>query len=119
VAFANDDDRHWWQPGLHGGRYRWPTTTAQDTIESWREIFERDGYEETDNRDIEPDCEKVAIYVDLQDMLPSHVAKSDGRTWKSKLGKGQDVEHASLELFEGDQFDEYGIVAVVLKRATK
>ena len=119
VAFANDDDRHWWEPGLYGGQYYWPTGKARDTIESWREIFEREGYEETHSRDIEPDYEKIAIYVSLEDFLPSHVAKSDGRRWKSKLGKGQDLEHASLDLLEGDQFDEYGVVEVVLRRAIK
>jgi hypothetical protein len=119
VAFANEDERHWWEPGMHGGKYYWPTGKTHDTIESWREIFEKEGYEETDNRDIEPGFEKVAIYVDLKDFLPSHVAKSDGRIWKSKLGKGQDIEHASLDLLEGDQFDEYGVVDVVLKRAIR
>ncbi len=119
VAFANDDERHWWEPGLHGGRYYWPTATKQDNIKSWREIFESEGYQETENHEIERDYEKIAIYVGLQDMLPSHVAKSDGQTWKSKLGKGQDIEHASLEVLEGEQFDEYGIVDVVLRRAIK
>jgi hypothetical protein len=55
------------------------------------EIFTREGYQLTSNREIEPGFEKVAIFVDLRDMLPGHVAKSDGRTWKSKLGRYQDM----------------------------
>jgi len=50
------------------------------------ELFVRDGYEPcNDRREIEPGFEKVAIYVDLADLKPSHVARSDGRVWKSKL----------------------------------
>ncbi len=45
-----------------------------------------DGYELTSNREVEADFEKIAIYVDLADMLPGHVARADGRCWKSKLG---------------------------------
>jgi hypothetical protein len=119
VAFVNDDERHWWEPGMYGGRYHWPNNNRQDTLENWCSIFRAIGYEETDNQGTEPGYEKVAIYVSLQDMLPSHVARSDGKTWKSKLGKGQDLEHYSLEVFEGDQAEEYGIVTAVFRRAIK
>lgn len=118
VAFANNDERKWWQAGLHGSRYRWPEKIA-DTLDGWAEMFLRDGYELTTDRDVEPGFEKVAIYVDLTDMLPSHMAKSDGRSWKSKLGRVQDIEHASLDLLEGDREWEYGIVERILRRRIK
>jgi hypothetical protein len=79
-------------------------------------LFKGDGYEVTSNRNIEQGFEKIAIYVDLSDMRPGHVCKSDGRAWKSKLGRFQDIEHSSLELLEGDQCCEYGIVERILKR---
>jgi hypothetical protein len=60
--------------------------------------------------------EKIAIYASLEDLEFSHVARSDGRVWKSKLGKGQDIEHYSLHVLEGDQADEYGIVERVLRK---
>ena len=117
MAFVNGDTRHWWQAGVYGGRYHWPQTIRQqDTLESWVELFEKHGYEPTGSRVNEAGFEKIAIYVDLIDMLPSHVAKSDGRVWKSKLGKGQDIEDSSLELLEGNDQDEYGIVERILKR---
>lgn len=60
---------------------------------------------------------KVAIYVELDDVDSySHVAVSDGLDWKSKLGKGQDIAHNSLDLLEGDQADEYGLVAVIMRK---
>jgi hypothetical protein len=81
-------------------------------------IFIADGYAETNDRNIEAGYLKAAIYVDLEDLdAYSHVAMSDGVVWKSKLGKGQDIEHDSLDLLEGDQQDEYGIVATILRKA--
>ena len=118
LAFANKDQRHWWQAGYHGGRYRWPEKTP-DTLDGWTELFVRDGYVITDFREIEVGFEKVAIYIDFKDMLPGHVAFSDGTVWKSKLGRSVDIEHSSLDLLEGDQNWEYGIVERVLKRPVK
>jgi hypothetical protein len=120
VAFANDDDRHWWQAHCHGGRFYWPPNVRhEDSLEAWIELFVSEGYEPTDNREVEADFEKVAIFVDLNDMMPSHVAKSDGRVWKSKLGRGQDIEHSKLDVLEGGECDEYGIVDRIFKRALR
>ena len=117
VAFVNGDKRHWWQPGQHGGRFRWPADIKQhDTLAAWTELFLKDGYVVTDNQTVESGYEKIAIYVDPETALPSHVAKSDGVTWMSKLGKGQDIEHSSLDILSGASQDEYGTVTVVLKR---
>jgi hypothetical protein len=113
VAFAGGDERHWWEPRRNGGRYFWPQNVPQnDTLKAWIEVFTSVGYEVTTNREVESDFEKVAIYVDFNDET-SHVAKSDGTTWKSKLGKKQDIEHYSAESLEGV---EYGLVECVLKR---
>jgi len=120
VAFVNGDERHWWEPGTYGSRFYWPPNISQrDNLEAWVELFEKQGYELTNNHDIESGVEKVALYVSFKDMLPSHVARSDGRIWKSKLGKGQDIEHVSLDVLEGEQQHEYGIVERVLKKVTR
>ena len=117
MAFANGDERHFWEAGKHGGRFYWPPDIRQDnTLEAWEQVFLNQGYERTENREVEVGFEKAAIYVDLDDLLASHVAISDGYTWLSKLGKGQDIAHSSLELLEGDKGDEYGIVDRILKR---
>jgi hypothetical protein len=96
-------------------QYYWPSDTP-DTLDGWTSIFTAQGYELTDNREIEPGFEKAAIYVDLKDLLPGHVAISDGRVWKSKLGRLQDIEQTSLDLLEGDEYWEYGIVEGILRR---
>jgi hypothetical protein len=117
VAYANGDERHWWEHGEGYGRGMYWPSHITDTLEGWSVMFAEQGYEKTGNYEIERGFEKIAIYVDLKDMHPSHVAKSDGNVWKSKLGKGQDIEHDSLDLLEGEQQDEFGIVGEVLKRA--
>jgi len=93
-----------------------PPFPQDDSLETVLKIFAEQGYERTDNWEIEAGFEKVAIYMDLKDMIPSHFAKSEGPLWKSKLGEGVDIVHTSLEVLEGDQVDEYGIVERVLKR---
>jgi len=114
VAFAADDEHQWWEPRQYGGKYHWPPEIPQeDTIEAWTALFLQEGYSLTENSDFEEGYEKVAIYVSLTDMLPSHVAKSDGRAWKSKIGKKQDIRHDSLALLEGE---EYGMVDRILRR---
>jgi hypothetical protein len=117
MAFANGDERHFWEPNRPGGRYYWPPDIKQDnTVDAWEQVFLNKGYERTDDRKVEAGFEKVAIYVGLDDMLASHVAISDGYVWLSKLGKGQDISHSSLDVLEGDQEDEYGIVDRILRR---
>lgn len=117
LAFANGDERKWWEP-LNGGRYRWPSNAKRDTLLlTVAGIFKAEGYTETDNRDVESGYAKVALYVDLEDVDSyCHVAFSDGVVWKSKLGKGQDIEHDSLDLLEGQNKDEYGMVATILRK---
>lgn len=120
VAFAIGDQSQWWE---HGARlcYWPPGVTRGDTLESWISVYELHGYVKADYSDTGLDfgVEKVAIYVDL-DLTPTHVAKQlpNGK-WKSKLGRGNDIEHDELEALEGDQMDEYGIVAQIMKRGPR
>ena len=79
-------------------------------------MFTEQGYELTGNVDVEPGFDKMAIYVNLEDLTPSHVAISDGKTWKSKLGRIQDVSHTSLDILEGAGEDDYGMVERILRR---
>jgi hypothetical protein len=117
IAFAAGDERHWWQGELIGGRYYWPPHLRASTdIETVSQIFTSEGFVVTMNHEIEPGWEKVAIYASLDTFEFSHVARSDGHVWKSKLGKGQDIYHYSLAVLEGEDIDEYGIVERVLRR---
>jgi hypothetical protein len=114
--------RLWRRPPLVGSRTIWrpillaPDVAQSNTVAAISQIFLSGGYELTNNREVEPGYEKVAIYVSLEDAEFSHIAKSDGHVWKSKLGKGRDIEHYSLDVLEGDQGGEYGIVDRILRR---
>ena len=118
LGFAAGDDRHWWEAEANGSRFYWPQHIKRVTnIDTVSEIFTLEGFELTDNHEIEPDYEKIAIYASLDTFEFSHIARSDGKVWKSKLGSGQDIYHNSLVVLEGDQADEYGIVERVLRRS--
>ena len=112
MAFANYDERRWWEP-LFGGRFYWPPNVGSAfTLDTSSRIFLQNGYVPTDSSDVEPGFEKVALYEDHYKDI--HVAISDGNTWKSKLGAWQDIEHLSLDLLEGD--NQYGSVRMILQR---
>jgi hypothetical protein len=118
-AFAANDTQHIWEytgPGRLGG-YFWPAEIRGDSLEHYIRVYELLGFQVCETADLEPDVVKIAIYVD-RDSLPSHVARQTRNgAWKSKLGiRGKDIEHDSLELLEGDEQDEYGQVAKLMKK---
>ena len=118
-AFAANDTQHIWEytgPGRLGG-YFWPAEVQGDSLEDYVRVYELLGFKVCETADVEPEVVKIAIYVD-RDSLPSHVARQTrSGTWKSKLGiRGKDIEHDSLELLEGDEQDEYGQVAKLMKK---
>jgi len=95
--------------------YYWPLKW-NNTLASWIEVFRLHGYKQCNNGELERDSEKVAIYV-RPSGLPSHVAKqTESGQWSSKLGKGHDILHDSLDLLEGHDGDEYGRVEVFMSR---
>ena len=117
IGFAAGDERHWWQGEGNGRRFYWPPHFPRvTTVSTVARIFVEQGFQLTDNHHVEPGFEKVAIYVSLDDLEFSHIAASDGKVWKSKLGSGQDIYHYTLDVLEGDERDEYGIVERVLRR---
>jgi len=118
LAFANDDEKRWWESSPYGGTIYWPSNVRrEDSLATWSTIFESQGYTISASREAEAGKQKVALYVDLDDLSPTHVAISNGDRWKSKLGKLQDIEHDSLDVLEGCDGYEYGIVERVLEKA--
>jgi hypothetical protein len=118
-AFAANDTQHIWEytgPGRLGG-YFWPAEVKGESLEDFVRVYELLGFQVCDAAELEPDVVKIAIYVD-RTASTSHAARQTRQgTWKSKLGiRGKDIEHASLELLEGDEGDEYGRVAKLMKK---
>ncbi len=98
----------------------WPSKTELgDTIASMVAFFRSFGFETCLlDKSLEPGVDKIALYRKNGTVEFSHVAcqQPDG-TWSSKLGKGRDISHDTLECLEGDVLDEYGTVAVIMKWA--
>lgn len=111
VAFAVHDTKQFWQKVRVRGYY-WPIE-RDDRLEDWVKVFALHNYEITDNWELEPDFEKICIYV-TTDGSPEHVARQLGSgMWTSKIGKLEDIIHATLAALEGT---EYGTPTIVMKR---
>jgi hypothetical protein len=111
IAWAAGRDDRWWQPSPG---YFWPEEPHDCTPEAFVRVFRRLGYEVCEQRGLEPDFEKVALYVN--DFGPAHMARQlPSGEWTSKCGKLEDITHP-LEGLEGTEYEEYGHVAVIMKR---
>lgn len=117
IAWAAGSDDQWWWPWDSPGCY-WPTALPRqlpstETLENFVSAFKTLGYVECENGDLENGIEKVALFVDYRNK-PLHAARSlpDGN-WTSKLGEGEDIQHATLLALEGRR---YGKAVAFLKR---
>jgi hypothetical protein len=113
VAFAVGDTSQWWEDTtpLRVNGYYWPPGVQDATINDWVQVFRIHNYVETEDSSLEPDYEKVAIYA--KDGVPSHVARQKASgMWASKMGKGFDIHHSTLESLS----DFYGDIVKVMKR---
>src|SRR4029453_1985865 len=105
-----------WELTLRGGvpRADWPPGIPLEyTLTSYISAFEQLGYEKCDDGKYVTGFEKVAIYLDRHG-APSHAASQRGaKMWTSKLGGGEDIDHATLDGLAGSR---YGTVAQFLRR---
>ena len=110
IAWAYGDDTKWYWPT---NNYFWPEDIPFSVeLDSFVKLFEKIGYKQCENEDLEEEFEKIAIYVDAQNE-PKHAARQllDG-LWTSKLGTSVDVSHTIFAMEGG----YYGDVAVFMKR---
>jgi hypothetical protein len=109
------DLNHFWYDANVKGYYWPPGEPSADTLEGWLKVFAIHGYRETDDDTLDLAYEKIAIYAGPEG--PEHVARQRASgTWTSKMGKGRDIDHASLAALEGDLF---GRVVKIMKRPSK
>lgn len=113
IAWAAGDSSRWWWPNP---LYYWPPEAPlEETLQSFRAVFEAMGFQECGSADLEPAFEKVAIYAsDLGE--PTHAARQlENGNWTSKLGTWQDIDHTALTSLEGVGW-AYGTVRLILQR---
>jgi hypothetical protein len=111
IAWAAGDWTQPWWPDAEGAFF-WPAGVARAaTLDACRDAFITLGYAVCDDDHLEPGFEKVALFALVG--APKHAARQlpSGR-WTSKLGKGEDIEHALHDLTGM----VYGSVVVVMKR---
>ncbi|MFB2918410.1 DUF7689 domain-containing protein [Aerosakkonema funiforme] len=109
---AGVDDRPWWPIDLPP--YYWPEEPRVESLAAFISVFQSLGYQVCDNSDREIGFEKVAIYID-EDEIPTHIARQlPSGEWTSKCGDLEDIIH-TLEGLEGS-YPAYGRVACVMKR---
>ena len=121
MAWAAGDASQWWWPGPLEDDY-WPAAVPrEETLDSFKAMFEGMGYSECLSADLEPGFEKVAVFVD-SDGIPTHAARQlSSGWWTSKLGDRQDIEHESLTALEDSPWmrSPYGMVAIVMRRPSE
>ncbi len=109
---ARDTDYWWWPISMY-----WPQNVKRElSLEAFINAYATMGYRVCDNGELEKGFEKIAIFID-NDNIPTHAArqKKNG-VWTSKLGPQDDIEHDTLNALEGS---EYGHVSMYLKRPIK
>lgn len=120
IAWAmHNDNRTWWPAPEHltGGRlggYFWPFgAPVEESLFAFMRAFGNFGYVPCESDELEPEWEKIAIFVG-PGSAPTHAARQlDNGKWASKLGPKQDIEHDSLTILTGS---EYGRVGAVMRR---
>ena len=113
IAWAAGDSTRLWAP-VHG--LYWPESAPrEETLAGFRAVFESLGYQDCSTDDLEPDFERIAIFVDAEG-VPTHVARQlENGKWTSKLGSWEDIEHEHLHALAGSA-SMYGIVSLIMRR---
>lgn len=111
LAYALDDESHWWEPPMQPGQY-WPPGFPDDiTILTVESIIRLHGFTVELDAAVTPETDAIAIYG--KDNEWTHFAKFVEGGWCSKLGEGHDVSGIRLEDLEGLL---YGKIAKILCR---
>ena len=108
IAFAAGWRTVWWWPTELDveGCYWPPGVLREETVEAFIQAYGSEDYSPCLTADLEPGYEKVALFTNAAG-VPQHAAwQLESGTWKSKLGKWPDIEHATLEAVAGGCYGE-------------
>jgi hypothetical protein len=111
-AWVAGDQERWWQPTPEDEFYWVPCVPMEETLPAYIQAYQTLGYVICDSAELERGYEKIALYVNNEN-IPTHAAKqlSTGK-WSSKLGWLEDIEHE----LEGLTGEKYGRIGQVLRR---
>jgi hypothetical protein len=113
-----------WAIGINN-KYLWPNSiywpnddlngppnkiTFKTYFEKYLKYFEVTNKDHVSYKTVIPGYQKIAIYID-NDNLPSHFARQlPNGMWTSKLGDNIDITHNTLEVLEGPVYGKVGII---------
>lgn len=110
AAFAGGDMTRWWQP-LYYWHPKAVLSSHYGALES--QYYHEGDYVRCEDGELEVGYEKIAIYASrMEDWRHAARLGPDG-WWESKLGRGEDIRHRTVECLEGV---EYGNVIQYLRR---
>jgi hypothetical protein len=115
IAHAAGSTDAWWQPTPQPTKKTyWPPGAPQEwSLDALATALGALGYVPCDNSILEIGFEKIALYANASGE-PTHASRQlPSGAWTSKLGELEEIEHASVEALEGQ---EYGTAVRFLKR---
>lgn len=114
IGWAAHTTRHFIWPDA-GEQFAWPPDLPRrDTVDSFREFFEKLGFRRSPNHELslEVDYEKLVLYANADG--PQHAARQlPSGKWTSKFSELADAEHSDAEVLSDGP---YGRIALVMKR---
>ena len=114
LAWATGNNRNWMDMYVFQARYDLDMDTLDHSAEGYASFLQQHfGFERCDNGDFEKGMEKIALFEDNNKEW-SHASRLlENGKWTSKMGRWEDIEHASLEVLQG-KF--YGQLKIFMKR---
>ena len=112
IAWAAGDTEKWWWPSEDA---YWPEGLSRDdeSVDNFKLAFKQElNYESCEDGSLEQGFEKVVIYAVAG--RTKHMARQTvSGAWTSKLGRGWDIVHQTLE---GVECNAYGQAVTFMKR---
>jgi hypothetical protein len=110
IAWAAGIDTAWWDTAQG---YTWPQGAPRDnTIKALITAYECIGFEICEGEMIEAGYDKIAVYGDADGWTHAARQLPSGK-WTSKLGRSEDIEHATPQGLVGSA---YGSVVSIMRR---
>ena len=117
IGFAAGALDQWWEPFPEDGLgYYWPAGAARSRLLAGHvEAFRTLGYEVCEDGSLDPNKDKIVLYVNGYGHVV-HAARqlTDGK-WTSKMGNFDDIAHESPDSVAG----EYGTPSCFMQRVRK